>query len=175
VLRCTDQARTSRFPGCAGDSRDRIRRVGIFRADRLQAARCLLIGHTWVLWCWNRGGGPAHGTEDAQIAANGAILQMFNHGLSALGCSSSSGPVRRTTRATWRLWGLFRWCDLRRNPDLHIDGIARTAGTECFVSEFLVVRGTYPILTIWTAISMIGLLFTGAYILKASSWCCTGR
>jgi NADH-quinone oxidoreductase subunit M len=39
-------------------------------------------------------------------------------------------------------------------------------GLNGFVSEFLVVRGTYPILTIWTAISMIGLLFTGAYILK---------
>ena len=35
-----------------------------------------------------------------------------------------------------------------------------------FISEFLVVRGTWPILTAYTAISMLGLLFTGAYILK---------
>jgi NADH-quinone oxidoreductase subunit M len=39
-------------------------------------------------------------------------------------------------------------------------------GLNGFVSEFLVVRGAYPVLTVYTAISMIGLLFTGAYILK---------
>ncbi|MFO3797032.1 MAG: hypothetical protein ACK8QZ_07075 [Anaerolineales bacterium] len=39
-------------------------------------------------------------------------------------------------------------------------------GLNGFVSEFLVVRGAYPILTVYTAISMLGLLFTGAYILK---------
>jgi len=35
-----------------------------------------------------------------------------------------------------------------------------------FVSEFLVVRGSWPIFTGFTALSMLGLLFTGAYILK---------
>jgi hypothetical protein len=39
-------------------------------------------------------------------------------------------------------------------------------GLNGFVSEFLVVRGAYPVLTVYTAISMLGLLFTGAYILK---------
>ena len=49
-------------------------------------------------------------------------------------------------------------------------------GLNGFVSEFMVVRGVWPvgsggdtqtsIFTIMTAISMIGLLFTGAYILK---------
>ena len=36
-----------------------------------------------------------------------------------------------------------------------------------FISEFLVVAGSWPIITLWTALSMIGLFFTGAYILKA--------
>jgi NADH-quinone oxidoreductase subunit M len=35
-----------------------------------------------------------------------------------------------------------------------------------FVSEFLVVRGSWPVFTLYTAVAMIGLLFTGAYILK---------
>jgi NADH-quinone oxidoreductase subunit M len=35
-----------------------------------------------------------------------------------------------------------------------------------FISEFLVVRGAWPIFTLFTALSMIGLCFTGAYILK---------
>jgi NADH-quinone oxidoreductase subunit M len=39
-------------------------------------------------------------------------------------------------------------------------------GLNGFVSEFLVVRGSWPIFTLFTAISMIGLLITGAYILK---------
>ncbi len=39
-------------------------------------------------------------------------------------------------------------------------------GLNGFISEFLVVRGAWPIFTILTALSMLGLLFTGAYILK---------
>jgi NADH-quinone oxidoreductase subunit M len=39
-------------------------------------------------------------------------------------------------------------------------------GLNGFVSEFLVVRGSWPIFTLFTALSMIGLFFTGAYILK---------
>ena len=39
-------------------------------------------------------------------------------------------------------------------------------GLNGFVSEFLVVRGAWPIFTLYTALSMIGLLFTGAYVLK---------
>jgi len=39
-------------------------------------------------------------------------------------------------------------------------------GLNGFVSEFLVVRGVWPIFTLFTALSMIGLLITGAYILK---------
>jgi NADH-quinone oxidoreductase subunit M len=39
-------------------------------------------------------------------------------------------------------------------------------GLNGFVSEFLVVRGVWPIFTVYTALAMIGLLITGAYILK---------
>jgi NADH-quinone oxidoreductase subunit M len=39
-------------------------------------------------------------------------------------------------------------------------------GLNGFVSEFLVVRGSWPILNLYTTIAMIGLLFTGAYVLK---------
>ena len=36
-----------------------------------------------------------------------------------------------------------------------------------FVSEFAIVRGSWPVFSTMTALSMIGLFFTGAYILKA--------
>jgi NADH-quinone oxidoreductase subunit M len=39
-------------------------------------------------------------------------------------------------------------------------------GLNGFISEFLVVRGSLPLLPVFTAISMLGLLLTGAYILK---------
>jgi NADH-quinone oxidoreductase subunit M len=39
-------------------------------------------------------------------------------------------------------------------------------GLNGFVSEFMVVRGAWPIFTLYTALAMIGLLITGAYILK---------
>jgi NADH-quinone oxidoreductase subunit M len=40
-------------------------------------------------------------------------------------------------------------------------------GLNGFVSEFMVVRGVWPIFTFYTALSMLGLLITGAYILKS--------
>jgi NADH-quinone oxidoreductase subunit M len=40
-------------------------------------------------------------------------------------------------------------------------------GLNGFISEFLVVRGSWPIFTLFTALSMFGLLMTGAYILKS--------
>jgi NADH-quinone oxidoreductase subunit M len=39
-------------------------------------------------------------------------------------------------------------------------------GLAGFISEFLVVRGSLPVLAVFTAISMFGLLMTGAYVLK---------
>jgi NADH-quinone oxidoreductase subunit M len=36
-----------------------------------------------------------------------------------------------------------------------------------FISEFLVLRGSWPIFAVYTALSLIGLFLTGAYILKA--------
>ena len=39
-------------------------------------------------------------------------------------------------------------------------------GLAGFVSEFMVVRGAWPVFTVITALAMIGLLMTGAYILK---------
>jgi NADH-quinone oxidoreductase subunit M len=39
-------------------------------------------------------------------------------------------------------------------------------GLNGFVSEFMVVRGAWPVFTLITALAMVGLLITGAYILK---------
>ncbi len=111
----------------------------------------------------------ARGTADARIALNGAILQMFNHGLSAAGMFFLVGVIyeRTHTRNLNDFGGLFPLVPIYGGI-LIFTSMASLGlpGLNGFISEFLVVRGAYPILTTYTVISMLGLLFTGAYILK---------
>jgi NADH-quinone oxidoreductase subunit M len=111
----------------------------------------------------------AAGTEDATIALNGAILQMFNHGLSAAGMFFLVGVIyeRTHTRDLEKFGGLFPLVPVYGGI-LIFTSMASLGlpGLNGFISEFLVVRGSWPILTVYTIISMLGLLFTGAYILK---------
>ncbi|KAF0106140.1 MAG: NADH-quinone oxidoreductase subunit M [Anaerolineaceae bacterium] len=111
----------------------------------------------------------ASGTLDANIALNGAVLQMFNHGLSAAGMFFLVGVLyeRTHTRNLDDFGGLFPLVPVYGGI-LIFTSMASLGlpGLNGFVSEFLVVRGSWPILTVYTAIAMIGLLFTGAYILK---------
>ena len=113
--------------------------------------------------------GLASGTKDANIALNGAILQMFNHGLSAAGMFFLVGVIyeRTHTRNLEEFGGLFPLVPVYGGI-LIFTSMASLGlpGLNGFISEFLVVRGSWSILPIYTAISMLGLLFTGAYILK---------
>ena len=113
--------------------------------------------------------GLASGTIDANIALNGAILQMFNHGLSAAGMFFLVGVIydRTHTRNLEEYGGLFTLVPVYGGI-LIFTSMASLGlpGLNGFISEFLVVRGSWPILTVYTAISMLGLLLTGAYILK---------
>ncbi len=107
---------------------------------------------------------------DAQIALNGAVLQMFNHGLSAAGMFFLVGVIyeRTHTRNLKDFGGLFPLIPIYGGI-LIFTSMASLGlpGLNGFVSEFLVVRGSWPIFTLYTALAMIGLFFTGAYILKA--------
>jgi NADH-quinone oxidoreductase subunit M len=113
--------------------------------------------------------GLASGTTDAHIAMDGAVLQMFNHGLSAAGMFFLVGVIyeRTHTRNLEDFGGLFPLVPVYGGILIFTSmaslGLPALNG---FVSEFLVVRGAYPVLTPYTVISMLGLLFTGAYILK---------
>ncbi|MGD0750247.1 MAG: NADH-quinone oxidoreductase subunit M [Anaerolineales bacterium] len=111
----------------------------------------------------------AAGTINATIALNGAVLQMFNHGLSAAGMFFLVGVIyeRTHTRNLEDFGGLFPLVPIYGGI-LIFTSMASLGlpGLNGFVSEFLVVRGSWPILTLYTAIAMIGLLFTGAYVLK---------
>jgi NADH-quinone oxidoreductase subunit M len=106
---------------------------------------------------------------DGHIALNGAVLQMFNHGLSAAGMFFLVGVIydRAHTRNLKELGGLFPLIPVYGGI-LIFTSMASLGlpGLNGFISEFLVVRGSWPIFTLFTALSTIGLLLTGAYILK---------
>jgi NADH-quinone oxidoreductase subunit M len=119
---------------------------------------------------WLAGSSDPLQQQGAVIALNGAVLQMFSHGLSAAGMFFLVGVIyeRTHTRDLNAYGGLF--------PLVPVYGgiLLFTAmawlglpGLSGFVPEFLVVRGAWPVFTLFTALSMIGLFFTGAYALKA--------
>jgi NADH-quinone oxidoreductase subunit M len=103
------------------------------------------------------------------IATNGAVFQMFNHGLSSAGMFLLAGAIYHKTHTRdmtqyGGVWvkapvygGIFIFTSM---ASLGLPGL------NGFVSEFLVVRGSFPVFPWLTVLSMIGLLFTGSYILK---------
>lgn len=111
----------------------------------------------------------AAGTQNAVIATSGAVLQMLNHGLSAAGMFFLVGVVyeRLHTRDLTEMGGLWPLAPVYGGI-LVFTSMASLGlpGLNGFVSEFMVVRGAFPVLTLATSLSMIGLFFTGAYILK---------
>jgi NADH-quinone oxidoreductase subunit M len=112
----------------------------------------------------------AKGTDNSVIAMNGAVLQMFNHGLYSAGMFFLVGVIydRAHTRDLNAFGGLYAMLPIYGTV-LIFTSMASLGlpGLNGFVSEFLVVRGAWPVLTVATVVSMIGLFFTGAYTLKA--------
>ena len=128
----------------------------------------VLLGVAAAAYTWNA---TAAGTIlDKNLALNGAVLQMFNHGLSAAGMFFLVGVIyeRAHTRDLNEMGGLYAILPVYGTV-LIFTAMSSLGlpGLNGFVSEFLVVRGVWPIFTLATALSMIGLFFTGAYILKA--------
>ncbi len=108
--------------------------------------------------------------ESSIIALNGAVLQMFNHGLSAAALFFLVGVVyeRTHTRDLNRYGGL--WAIMPAYGGILIFCAMASVGLpglNGFVSEFMVVRGSWHIYRSYTALAMMGLLLTGAYLLKA--------
>jgi NADH-quinone oxidoreductase subunit M len=114
-------------------------------------------------------GSPQIDPLDANIALNGAVLQMFNHGLSAAGMFFLVGVIyeRTHTRNLEDYGGLFPLIPAYGGI-LIFTAMASLGlpGLNGFISEFLVVRGAWAIFPVFTAVAMLGLLFTGAYVLK---------
>jgi NADH-quinone oxidoreductase subunit M len=106
---------------------------------------------------------------DAIIATNGAVLQMFNHGLSAAGMFFLVGVIydrthTRQLKDYGGLWGVVPFF----GAALVFTSMASLGlpGLNGFVGEFMIVRGAWNPFTLQLALSMLGLFMTGAYILK---------
>jgi len=106
----------------------------------------------------------------AVMATNGAVLQMFNHGLYSAALFALVGVVyeRTHTRDLQDYGGL--WAVLPAYGGfLLFSSMASLGlpGLNGFVSEFLVVRGSWPVFAPITFIALLGLLLSAAYSLKA--------
>jgi NADH-quinone oxidoreductase subunit M len=129
----------------------------------------VVLGLAVMAYVYSQEVRPEIWTQDAIMATNGAIFQMFNHGLSAAGMFFLVGVIydRTHTRDLKRYGGIWSVLPVF-GTILIFTSMASLGlpGLNGFVSEFMIVRGTWGIYPVHLALSMIGLLMTGAYILK---------
>jgi proton-translocating NADH-quinone oxidoreductase chain M len=112
---------------------------------------------------------PTGSMQDATTALNGAVLQMFNHGLSAAGMFLLVGGLyhKAHTRDLRRFGGLWHIIPFYGGLLVFVSMASLgLPGLNGFTGEFLIVAGSFRIFPVMVLLSMIGLLFTGAYILK---------
>jgi len=103
------------------------------------------------------------------LALRGAVLQMFNHGLSAAGMFLLVGALydRTHTRTLDDFGGLFPRAPVYGGILIFTAmGSLGLPGLGGFVSELMVILGSWPAFPLLTGIAMFGLFLTGAYILK---------
>ncbi|MBL8154093.1 MAG: NuoM family protein [Anaerolineae bacterium] len=126
------------------------------------AVAALAYGQSWA------DASSAH-MESAILATNGAVLQMFNHGLSSAAMFLLAGAIyHKTHTRDMTQYGGF-WVKAPIYGAIFIFTSMASLGLpglNGFVSEFLVVRGSWSVFTGLTIVAMLGLLFTGGYILK---------
>ena len=114
-------------------------------------------------------GGDAALTGEKYAAMNGAFLQIFNHALTA---ATLFWFVAMLEKRSGGLRGLHEFGGLRKIVPVFtgLMGIALFSslglpGLNGFVGEFLIFKGSFPLVTWATSISVLGLLVTAIFIL----------
>jgi NADH-quinone oxidoreductase subunit M len=103
------------------------------------------------------------------MATNGAVFQMFNHGLSSAGMFLLVGALyhKAHTRDLTKFGGLWNLAPVYGGLLVFVSMASLgLPGLNGFVSEYQVVAGSWAVYPLFVALSMLGLLLTGAYILK---------
>lgn len=106
--------------------------------------------------------------ESKAAALNGVLLQMFNHGISAAALFFMVGVLyeRAHTRELSKFGGIRKVMPVFAG----LMGISTFSslglpGLNGFISEFLIFRGSFPLLTGFTLLATLGLLVTAVYLL----------
>ncbi len=114
-------------------------------------------------------GGDAALTAQKFAAMNGVYLQMFNHGITA---ATVFWFIAMLEKRSGGLRGLNDFGGLRKAMPVFtgLMGIALFSslglpGLNGFIGEFLIFKGSFPLVTWATASSAIGLLLTAVFIL----------
>ncbi|MBN1284750.1 MAG: NADH-quinone oxidoreductase subunit M [Anaerolineae bacterium] len=107
--------------------------------------------------------------QNAIHATNGAVLQMFTHGISSAAMFLLVGALyhKAHTRQLTDFGGLWLAAPMYGGVLLFTSmGSLGLPGLSGFVSEWMVVSGSFTFFPLVMGLSMVGLLFTGLYILK---------
>lgn len=106
--------------------------------------------------------------NEKSCALNGAIFQMFNHGITAAALFMMIGFIEG--RAGRR--GIEDFGGLRAVAPVFagLFGISAMAsiglpGLNGFIGEFMIFKGAWPVITPFAAVSLIGLVATAVYLL----------
>ncbi len=129
----------------------------------------VVMGIAVMAWVYGSQATNANMVEDAIFGTSGAVMQMFNHGLSSAGMFFLVGVIyeRSHTRQLKDYGGLWSVLPFF-GAALIFTSMASLGlpGLNGFVGEFMITRSAWNPFTIQIALSMLGLLLTGAYILK---------
>jgi len=123
----------------------------------------------------------AHNVQDVMnekaAALNGAMLQMFNHGISAAALFFMVGVIYERTHTR----NLSEYGGLRKIMPIYAGmlGISMFSslglpGLNGFVGEFMIFKGAFPIVAGWTCAATIGLVVTGIFLLSMMQKVCFG-
>ena len=116
------------------------------------------------------GASAAPSTVDTQTALSGVFLQIFNHGLTAAALFYFVGLLeqRRGARGLNNFGGLMQrtpllcgWMSVAMFSSLGLPGL------NGFIGEFLIFKGSLALAPIFTAVAVLGLLFTAIVFLRA--------
>jgi NADH-quinone oxidoreductase subunit M len=115
--------------------------------------------------------------NEKAAALNGAVSQMFNHGISSAALFFMVGVIYERTHTR----KLDEYGGLRKIMPIYagILGISMFSslglpGLNGFVGEFLVFKGAFPIVTLVTSLATIGLVITAVFLLGMMQKVCFG-
>ena len=115
--------------------------------------------------------------NEKAAALNGAMLQMFNHGISSAALFFMVGVVYERTHTR----NLAEYGGLRKVVPIYagVLGISMFSslglpGLNGFVGEFMVFKGAFPIVTTVTLLATVGLVVTAVFLLGMMQTVCFG-